>query len=147
MVHSESLKELSDTPDHPLSAHPFSSPASMTTSAPLFSAVALRSAGIRLGEREFVFLQLLDMSILRNMARRNTQSLTCCCSPGSLWVQAEGIKKVLNSNRGNETTFVQLNPISFPGIKTPKGMILSPYGPENVARQLSAIHCIPKDIS
>ena len=99
------------------------------------------------GEREFVFLQLLDMSILRNMARRNTQSLTCCCSPGSLWAKAEGIEEVLNSNRGNETTFVQLNPISFPGIKTPKGMILRPYGPKNVARQVSAVHCIPKDIA
>ena len=84
------------------------------------------------------------MSILRNMARRNTQSLTCCCSPGSLWAKAEGIEEVVNSNRGNETTFVQLNPISFPGIKTSKGMILRP---ENVARQVSVIHCIPKHIS
>ena len=50
MVHSESVEELSDTPDQPLSApDPLSSPASMTTSAPLFSAVALRSVGIRLG--------------------------------------------------------------------------------------------------
>ena len=50
MVHSESVEELLDTPDQPLSApDPLSSPASMTTSAPLFSAVALRSVGIRLG--------------------------------------------------------------------------------------------------
>ena len=50
MVHSESVEELSDTPDQPLSApDPLSAPASMTTSAPLCLAVALRSAGIRLG--------------------------------------------------------------------------------------------------
>ena len=50
MVHSESVEELSDTPDQPLSApDPLSAPPSMTTSAPLCLAVALRSAGIRLG--------------------------------------------------------------------------------------------------
>ena len=60
------------------------------------------------------------MGILLNMARRKSQSLTCRCPPGTLWAKAEGIEEVLNSNRGNETTFVQLHPIPFPGVKTPK---------------------------
>ena len=37
------------------------------------------------GEREFVFLQHLDVSTLHNMAGRNTQGLTCRCSPRALW--------------------------------------------------------------
>ena len=50
MVHSELVEELSDTPDQPLAAlDPLCSPASMTASALLFDAVALRSTGMRLG--------------------------------------------------------------------------------------------------
>ena len=55
--------------------------------------------------------------------------------------------KRINSNRGHEATSVKLNPITFPCIKTPEGIILCPDRPENVARQISAIHCIGKDIS
>ena len=58
--------------------------------------------------------------------------------------RAEGIEEVLNSNRANETTFVQLNPIPFPGIKTLKGMILRPHRLENVARQAVPSIAYPK---
>ena len=149
MVHSESVEELSDTPDHPLSASdPLSSPATITTSTPLLSAVAPPFSWYTpWGKREFVFCQLLEIGVLCNLARRNTQRLTCCCSPRSLWAEAESIEEVLNSKRSNETTFVKLNPISFPGINAPQGLIRSPHGPKNVARQVNAVHCIPEDIS
>ena len=62
-------------------------------------------------------------------------------------VQTKGIEKLFNSNRGHEATSVQLNPITFPCIKTLEAIILCPDRPENVARQISAIHCIGKDIS
>ena len=99
------------------------------------------------GEREFVSLRVVDMSILCNVACQDTQRLTCGCPPGSFWVQTEGIEKLFNSNRGHEATSVKLNPITFPCIKTPEGIILCPNRPENVARQISAIHGIGKDIS
>ena len=46
-----------------------------------------------------------------------------------------------------KATFVQLDPITFPGIHAPEGLFLNPYGPKNVARKVTVIHCIPKDIS
>ena len=62
-------------------------------------------------------------------------------------VKAEGIEEVFNSNRSNETTFVQLNPITFPGIYALEGVFRSPYGPQSVARKVTAIHCKSKHIS
>ena len=72
------------------------------------------------------------------MAERNAQSLACSCSPGPLWVKAEGIEEVFNSHRSNERTFVQSNPIAFPGINAPEGLFHSPCGPKNVAREVQA---------
>ena len=82
-----------------------------------------------------------------HMAGRNAQSMACSCSPGPLWVKAEGIKEVFNSHRSNERTFVQSNPITFPGVNAPEGSFHSPSGPKHVARKVTAIHCISKDIS
>ena len=92
-------------------------------------------------------MQMFKMGVLCNMAGRNAQSLACCCSPRPLWVKAEGIEEVFNSNRSNERTFVQLNPITFPGIHAAEGLFHSPCGPKNVARKVTAIHCVSKDIS
>ena len=78
---------------------------------------------------------------------RREWSWACSCSPGPLWVNAEGIKEVLNSHRSHERTFVQPNSIAFPGINTPEGLFNSPCGPKNVARKVTAIHCVSKDIS
>ena len=44
-------------------------------------------------------------------------------------------------------TFVHPNPITFPGIYAPEGLFCCPGGPKNVARKVTAIHCITKDIS
>ena len=94
-VHSESVEELSDTPDEPLSApDPLSSPPSMTTSAPVFSAVALRSTGIRLGVSANLFA---SNRLIWISWRRESQSLTCRSPPGTLWAEAEGVEEVLNS--------------------------------------------------
>ena len=90
---------------------------------------------------------MLEVGVLCNMAGRNTQGMACCNSPRPLWVKAECIEEVLNSNRSNETTFVQLNPITFPSINAPEGLFSSPYRPKNVARKVTAIHWISKDIS
>ena len=90
---------------------------------------------------------MFKMGVLCNMAGRNAQSLACSCSPGPLWVKAEGIEEVFNSHRSNERTFVQSNPITFPGIKAPEGLFHSPCGPKNVARKVTAIHCVSKGIS
>ena len=73
--------------------------------------------------------------------------MACSCSPRPLWVKAEGIKEVFNSHRGNERTFVQSDPITFPGVNAPEGLLHSPSGPKHVARKVTAIHCIAKDIS
>ena len=40
-----------------------------------------------------------------------------------------------------------VNPIAFPGINAPEGLFYSPCGPKNVARKVTAIHCVSKDIS
>ena len=90
-------------------------------------------------------MHLFKMGIFWNMAGGNAQSLACGCSPGPLWVKAEGIKEVFNSHRSHIRTFVQPNPIAFPGINAPEGLFYSPCGPKNVARKVTAIHCVSKD--
>lgn len=54
---------------------------------------------------------------------------------------------MLNANRGQESTPIHLDPIAFPCIKKPEGVVLCPARPDNVAWQIHAIHCIGKDIT
>ena len=57
------------------------------------------------------------------------------------------LQKVLNSHRSHERTFVQPNLIAFPGINAPEGVFHSSCGPKDVARKVTAIRSIVKDIS
>ena len=81
-------------------------------------------------KRELVLMHLFKVGILWNMAGGNAQSLACGCSPGPLWVKAKGIKEVFDSQRSHIRTFVQPNPITFPGINAPEGLFCCPCGPE-----------------
>ena len=113
---------------------------------PACSVVDRRSTGIRLGVRVNLFSSTAGCECPRNMAR-GYPKLDLPLLVRVVVGRGEGIEEMLDTNRCHETTLVQLHPIPFPGIKTLKGLILRPYGPENVARQVSAIHCTPKDIS
>ena len=73
------------------------------------------------------------------MAGGNTQSMACSCSPRPLWVKTEGIKEVFNSHRGNERTFVQSDPITFPGVNALEGLLHSPSGPKHVKTSLLVV--------
>ena len=50
---------------------------------------------------------MFQMGVLCNMAGRNAQSMACSCSPGPLWVKAEGIKEVFNSHEKKRRVVVQ----------------------------------------
>ena len=54
-------------------------------------------------------------------------------------MKAESIKEVFNY-RGNERTFVQSNPITFPGVNCTRRILHSPSGPKHEhGRSLSSI--------
>ena len=61
----------------------------------------------------------------------------------SLCVKAEGFQEVFNSHRSHKRTFLQPNPIAFPGINA----LVSQSGPKNVVRKVTAIHSVSKGIN
>ena len=96
------------------------------------------------------FVSLTEGRSARDLPKQQPakkKSLACGCSPGPLWLKAKGIKEVFDSQRSHIRTFVHPNPITFPGIYAPEGLFCCPGGPKNVARKVTAIHCMSKDIS
>ena len=54
---------------------------------------------------------------------------------------------MFDTHRGQEITFVQLKSITFPRINTLEGIFLCSDRPENIARKISVIHRVGKDIA
>ena len=58
-----------------------------------------------------------------------------------LWLKVKGIKEVFNS-QSHIRTVCPGESNRFPGVNAPEGLVYSPCGRQNVARKVSAIHCV-----
>ena len=146
-MHSESVEELSDIPDQPLSASdPLSSLATIARSTLLLSAEAFLSTGMRLGVSENLFTGKCSRWVSSATGQEGIlKAWRAAARQGLCGWRQKASKKC--SQRSNERTFVQSNPITFPGVNAPEGLLHSRSGPKHVARKVTAIHCIFKDIS